>query len=343
LQRARDTAKRQAMRHPELALTLVGVDAVTIEIGADLAHLLVPPLADALLDRIGEVRRALAADVGVVLPGVRLRDDLARDPATYAIRVRDRIAGQGRLELERAMAVADESVLQRLNVSIETEPVYGLPCAWIAPELRDRAQNAGALVFDPISVLGSHLAEIARAHAAELVGRQEFATLLEHLRASVPSVVKEIGGEALPFSSAHRAYATLLAEGVWPRDPVRVFEAMVDAGTRDPRELAEAARRATVPDLLRRRGVDALAPLLFDPEFERAVLEQPQLARDIVARIAEYSTQVPRERAAVICTAHARPLIAELLRGSGVRVEVFSYVELPVELALEPAGVLRAA
>ena len=89
--------------------------------------LLAPPLADALLDRIGDVRRALAADIGIVLPGVRLRDDLSRDPRTYGIRVRDRFAGDGRLDLERLLAVADEAVLARFSAQIEREPVYQLP------------------------------------------------------------------------------------------------------------------------------------------------------------------------------------------------------------------------
>ncbi len=124
---ARDRVKRSAMRRPELALGLVGVDPIAVEIGADLVPLLAPPLCDALLDRIGEVRRALAADIGIVLPGVRLRDDLARDPRTYGIRVRDRLAGAGRLELERLLAVADESVLASFGGRIEPEPVYGLP------------------------------------------------------------------------------------------------------------------------------------------------------------------------------------------------------------------------
>ncbi|HEY6486421.1 MAG TPA: flagellar biosynthesis protein FlhA, partial [Candidatus Cybelea sp.] len=215
---ARERLKRNAMRRPELALGLVGVDAVALEIGADLAQLLAPPLADALLDRIGEVRRALAADIGVVLPGVRLRDDLGRDPRTYGIRVRDRLVGSGRLELERLLAVADEAILTRFSVQIEREPVYSLPAAWIPPDVRESALNAGALVFDPISVLGSHLAEIARTHAAELVGRQELHTLLEHLRSTVPAVVKEIGGEALPFGAVHRTFGLLLREGAWPRD-----------------------------------------------------------------------------------------------------------------------------
>jgi flagellar biosynthesis protein FlhA len=347
---ARDRIKRNAMRRPELALGLVGVDAVSIEIGADLAQLLAQPLADALLDRIGEVRRALAADIGVVLPGVRLRDDLTRDPRTYGIRVRDRLAGTGRLELARLLAVADEAVLARLRARVEREPVYGLPAAWIEAEERERAVNAGALVFDPVSVLGSHLAEIARTNAAELVGRQELQSLLEHLRAVVPALVKEFGGDALPFGTLHRAFSLLLREGAWPRDPIAVLEAMLEANTRDPQELAEAARRAIVPDLLRRRGVAKLEPAILEPDFERRLAAawcrygneglEPATALALRARIEEYAGRIARERAAVVCTSALRPALADFLLRSGIRVSVYAYGELPNEVALAPAEVL---
>jgi len=348
----RDRAKRNAMRRPELALGLVGVDAVAIEIGADLAVLLAPPLCDALLDRIGEVRRALAADIGIVLPGVRLRDDLARDPRTYGIRVRDRLAGAGRFDLERLLAVADEAVLARFAAQIDREPVYGLPAAWIARDVRESAVNAGALVFDPISVLGSHLAEIARTHAAELVGRQELQTLLEHLRASVPAIIKEIS-DGLPFAKVHRAMSLLLREGAWPRDPVAVFEAMLEAGTQDPRELAEAARRAIVPDLLRRKGALQLEPAIFDPQFERRLVSawcsfgaeaaEPETALTLRAQIEAYAARTPRDRAAVVCTSALRPVLADFLVRSGIRVAVYAYGELPNEVALMPSEVLAAA
>ncbi len=347
-----ERAKRQALRRPELALGLVGVDAMSIDIGAELVPLLAPPLADALLDRIGEVRRALATEIGVVLPGVRLRDDLARDPRTYAIRVRDRIVGEGRLQLERLLAVADAPVLTRFGLEVQPEPVYGLPAAWIEPAQRAALVDAGALVFDPISIIGSHVAEIVRRYASELVGRQELQTMLEHLRATMPALVKEIGSDTFPLGSLHRAYVHLLREGAWPRDPVAVLQAMLEAPTRDPRELAEAARRTIIPDALRRRGITKLEPLLLDPEYERDLVRAwsgagtetaPDPDRAIALRdaVEAYAARMPRDRATIVCTGALRPVLADFLIRSGIRTEVLAYGELPAELQLVPAGVVN--
>jgi flagellar biosynthesis protein FlhA len=347
-----ERAKRQAFRRPELALGLVGVDAMSIDIGAELGALLVLPNAEALLDRIGEVRRALASEIGVVLPGVRLRDDLARDPNTYAIRVRDRIVGEGRLELERLLAVADESVLQSLGLRVEREPVYALPAAWIDPRERERVLNAGGLVFDPISILGSHIAELVRRHAHELVGRQELQTLLEHLRATMPALIKEVGTEAFPLGTLHRAIGFLLRESAWPRDPALVLQVMLEAPTRDPRELAEAARRAIVPDLIRRRGIEQLEPLILDPEYERELTRAwtgpgaelaPDPARALALRdeVATYEASAAKATAAVVCGASLRPVLSDFLLRSGLRTEVLAYGELPPELQLVPARVVN--
>jgi flagellar biosynthesis protein FlhA len=335
-----ERARRTALRRPELALGLVGVDALSIDVGSELGLLLVAPLAEALLDRIGEVRRALAGEIGIVLPGVRLRDDLVRDPLTYAIRVRDRIVGDGRLELGRELAVADAEVLERLGYSVEREPVYALPAAWIAQDERERACAAGALVFDPISIVGSHIAEIARRYASELVGRQELQTLLEHLRSTMPALVREFGTDAFPLGTLHRSFLHLLREGAWPRDPVLVLQAMLEAPTRDPRELAEAARRAIIPDQLRRRGLARLEPLILDPELDLGTDTQAALAlrRDVEAYIAAGA----RDRA-VLCTSGIRPMVADFLMRAGIRIDVFSYAELPAELDIRAATRLAPA
>jgi flagellar biosynthesis protein FlhA len=348
---ANERAKRQALRRPELALNLVGVDAMAIDIGAELAHLLIPPLSDALLDRIGEVRRALAGEIGLVLPGVRLRDDLARDPQTYAIRVRDRVVAQGRLDLRRVMAVADAPLLTRLGLHVESEPVYALPAAWVDPAERERVASAGALVFDPISIIGSHVAETVRRHASELLGRQELQTLLEHLRATMPVLIRDIGTDAFPLGTLHKAFGHLLREAAWPRDPVAVLQAMLESSSRDSRELAEVARRVIMPDLMRRRAIERLEPLVIDAEYDRDLVRQwvgfgedlapdPQRAIALRDEVSAYVARVPRDRAAVLCSAALRPALADLLQRSGVRVDVLSYAELPPELPLAPAGMV---
>src|ERR1700738_2694553 len=108
---AAERRRREAVRRPETAFSLVGVDALAIDVGESLYALLAPPNCDALLDRVGDVRRALAIEIGIVIPGARLRDDPLRDPATYAIRVRDRVAAEGTLRLDRLLAVAAPEVL----------------------------------------------------------------------------------------------------------------------------------------------------------------------------------------------------------------------------------------
>jgi flagellar biosynthesis protein FlhA len=333
----REESQRAALRRPELALGLVGVDAVSVQFGSALLPLLAPPLCDALFDRIGEVRRGLAAEIGIVLPGVRLRDDLELAPESYAILIRDRRSGEGRLELGKLLAIAEAEALERLECALVSEPVYGLPAAWIDPRSRERLVAAGALVFDPISILGSHLAEVARANASALFGRQELQTLLEHLKLRAPALVKEIGEQGVPVGAVHRAFLLLLREQAWPRDPIAVLEAMIDSGSRDAVELAEVARQAIVPDLLRRRNVGALEPLLVDPLYRLEAAEALPL-RD---RIEAYASHTARDRAAVVCTAALRPQLADLVQRSGLRVGVFAYGELPPELPLEPAEMIR--
>ena len=350
---AYEQRRREAVRRPETALGLVGVDALSIEVGPDLYPLLMPPNSDALLDRVADVRRALAAETGIVIPGVRLRDDPLRDPRTYALRVRDRPVAEGIVRLDRLIAVAAPEILDRVGGEVTTEPVYGLAARWIANSERERAQASGALTFDAISIVGSHLAEVARAYAAELFGRQQLQTLVEHLRASVPSVMKDVGTDVLPISAAHRAFAYLLRERTWPRDPVAAFEALVDAAavSRDPRELAEAARRVIVPQQLRRDGTQRLQPLIVDPQLESELARMwsaegglapdPRTALHVRETIARYAADPSYAPHAIVVTAPVRPLLAEFLERTLPAVAVYGYAELPPELELEPVGVIE--
>jgi flagellar biosynthesis protein FlhA len=344
-------ARRIAMRRPENALGLVGVDALAIDLGAELLPLLAPPNDDALLDRIGEVRRALAIEIGIAIPGVRLRDDLGREPNTYAIRVRDAVVAAGRLRLGRLLAVGNPAALAKIDGDAVREPVYGLDARAIDPAGRAIAEKAGLIVFDPISILGSHLAEVARRHAADLFGRQEFATLLEHFKATAPAIVKEFGDGGVPLSLAHRAFILLLRERMWPRDPLVALEALLDVAVpREPRELAEAMRRRLVPIELRRRNripsvimaTPQLEEILLgydDPEL--GVAPEPGLALRLRSALAEHAERFSGS-AAIVCGARVRPLIGELAARWGLELDIFSYAELPREMPLEPLAMLSA-
>ncbi|MBD5634157.1 MAG: FHIPEP family type III secretion protein, partial [Candidatus Eremiobacteraeota bacterium] len=232
------------------------------------------------------------------------------------------------------------------------EPVYGMAAVWLAPAERERAVASAALVFDAVTVIGSHLAEIVRTHAASLLGRQELHTLVEHLRGSVPSLVKELGTDALPFATVHRVFEMLLAEGAWPRDAIATLEALVDASatTRDPRALCESVRRRIVPLQLRRRTAPVLDALIVEPAFESelsawlvegTLAPHPDTAVHVRGIVGSYLTRVPKERAAIVCTAPLRAALAEFLRRFGLRVDVFAYGELPPELDMRPAMVLE--
>ncbi len=347
-----DGARKIAVRRPEMALALVGVDALSIDVGADLYALLAPPNAEALLDRIADVRRALAAELGIVIPGVRLRDDGARDARTYAIRVRDRIAAEGIVRLDRLLAVGNAATLAALPGEATIEPVYGLAAKWLSETDRGIAAGAGALTFDAISIIGSHLSEIVRRHAGELLGRQEFHTLLEHLRASVPSVIKDIGGDVLPIAAAHRVFTHLLKERIWPRDPIAVFETILDAAvtSRDPRELCEAARRVVVPQQFRHDGIRRLRPLIFAPKFENELARMwspggglapdPATALHVRSSIEAYLKDALAGPHAVVATAALRPVLADFFEQTALRIDVFSYSEIPSDVLLEPAGII---
>ena len=342
--------KKTDARRPETALGLVGVDAVAIEFGADVCGILQGENGEAMLDRVSEVRRAVAGETGIVIPGVRLRDDQMRDPGTYAIRVRDEVVATGGLRTKELLAVARADVLATIEGELVRDPVYGLPSKWIAVEAREAVQARGALVFDPISIVGSHLAEIARQRAWQIFGRQELHTLLEHLKKSVPIVVKDVGTDLLPFATLHKTLTMLLRERVWPRDPVATIEAILEAAatSRDPRDLADETRKVLVAPMLRRRNLKELGVLMFEPDFEKRLSAEwngidgfdPALALHVRERIEAYARTVPPGRATILCTTAFRRTLSDLLARFNISIDVFAFSELPSEITVKPATIV---
>ena len=200
-------------------------------------------------DRIVDVRRIVASELGIIVPGVRLRDNFELPAHTYAIAVRGEVVARGEMHLEMLLAVAAPEVLELFEGVATVDPIYGLAARRIAVSIRDEAMHAGALVFDPITIIGSHLAEVIRAYATRLLGRQELQTLLDHLRVRVPMVIKDIQHERLGTNVVLRLLHALLEERVWPRDVIGVLESIIDLHTsgNDERAMVTSAASKTRP------------------------------------------------------------------------------------------------
>ncbi len=347
-------AKREDNRRPDQAYTVLGVDAIAIEFGTDLMAMLSPENGEALLERINDVRRMIASETGIVLPGVRIRDDTSLEPLSYVIRVRDEAAAKGTLRMDEYLALGRPETLEQIPGALVRDPVFNLSGKWIPVADREPAVARGAIIFDSISIIGSHVAEVARTRAAALFGRQELHMLVEHLRKTVPVVTKDVGTDLLPLPTLHKAFTLLLKERVWPRDPVLAIEAMLEAAatSRDPRDLAEAARKLLIGPMLRRRNLTELNVLMFDPEFERIVAlswnndgtvpPDPALALYIRERVEAYMRTVPPAKATIICTSGFRRTLHDLLERFSISIDVFAFGELPPEIEVRPSAIVSA-
>jgi flagellar biosynthesis component FlhA len=174
------------------------------------------------------------------------------------------------------------------------------------------------------------------------------------LRASVPSLVKDIGGELIPIAVAHRVFTQLLKERAWPRDPIAVLEAILDAApaTRDPRDLIEAARRTVVPQQFRRDGTRVIRPLVLDPALDGELVHtwtaplgsapDPRTAQAIRDAVARYLADRTRAPHAIVTGAALRPILSEFLDRSGLTIDVFAFTEIPADVAIEPAGMIES-
>jgi len=240
--------RRQSQaRKPETVVALLGMEQLTVDIGESLLSLLEEPAGSALLQRIAALRRALALELGIVLPGVQVRDDLRLPARGFAVRVRGRVVSSGQLHADRALAIGPPAAISPLPGETLIDPVSGADARWLThPRV---AAGAGCIVVDPIAVLASTLANAARENAATLLGRQDTQLLLDHVRQTHPSVVKGVVPESVSLGLVQRVLQHLLREGVSIRDLVAILETIADECevTKDAIAIGEAARRRLAP------------------------------------------------------------------------------------------------
>jgi len=249
LQESADLVEEQQIeevRSPESVVNLLQVDPIEFEFGYGLI-----PLADVrqggdLLDRVIMIRRQIALEMGIVVPVIRIRDNIQLRPNEYMIKIKGNQVAKGEIMLDHYLAMSpgieDDSV-----IGIETvEPAFGLPALWVTEENKEIAEMSGYTVVDPPSVVATHLTEVVKRHAHELLGRQETRALIDNVRETAPVLVDELIPSALSIGDVQKVLQKLLREKVSIRNLPVILEALADHAiyTKDPEVLTEYVRQA---------------------------------------------------------------------------------------------------
>ena len=250
------------------------VDRMSIEVGYQLIPLLDPNQNDEMLRKIRALRKQLAAKLGIVVPPVRIHDNLQLKPNEYVIRLRGSELSRGMLMADHMLAI-DSGMVQRKVKGMETnEPAFGLPALWIGPAQKDEAEACGYTVADPRSVLITHLTETIKKHAPEILSREDVRHLVDGVKESCPTVVDELIPNLLSLSGVQKVLQNLLAEGVPITDLAGILEAIADSAgaSKDPATITEAVRRSlsrSICSSLEARG--NVGAITLDPALERMI------------------------------------------------------------------------
>ncbi len=272
-------AEAEEIRRPENVVSLLQVDPIELEFGYGII-----PLADVnqggdLLDRVVMIRRQIALELGVVVPIIRLRDNIQLNPNQYIIKIKGVQVSEGEILFDHYMAMNPGMVEEEITGIPTFEPSYHLPALWITESQRERAESLGYTVVDPPSIIATHLTEIVRSHIDELLTRQDVQNLINNVKESNPVLVDELIPKLLGIGEVQKVLQNLLREGISIRDLLTIFETLADhaAVTRDTDVLTEYVRQS-----LRR----AISAKFFTPnETTSVVTLDPKNEQEIMGSV----------------------------------------------------------
>ena len=263
-------------KKPETVMPLVHVDPLEVEIGYNLIPLVDPEQGGALLDRITNIRRMSAINMGLIVPPIRIRDNIELEPSSYSILIKGVEVGTGVLQIGKLMAMDSGTVVEKISGDEFIEPAFGLNAIWIGLEEKDDAERQGYTVVDCPTIIATHLTEIVKRHADEILGRQEVQQLIDNIKNDYPVVVNElISKEKLSLGSVQKVLQNLLREHVSIRNMVTIFETLATYSehVRDTGVLTEYVRVALSRQICKEyTGSDGvLYAITVDPEIESAI------------------------------------------------------------------------
>ena len=348
----------EEIRKPENVVSLLQVDPIEVEFGYGII-----PLADVnqggdLLDRVVMIRRQLALELGMIVPIIRLRDNIQLAPNEYLIKIKGVEVAKGELMLDHYLAMDPGLAEEEIDGIKTTEPAFGLPATWITEEQRDRAEMLGYTVVDPPSVIATHLTEVIKKYAHELTGRQEVQTLLDNVKQNYPVIVEELVPKLMTVGEIQKVLANLLKEGVSIRDMVTILETLADYApvTNDPDMLTEYVRQRLGRAISRKYFTDQNTSVItLDPKLEQLMMDslqktetgtylalEPSVTNTILGSLSRQVQKLVQlgKQPIVLASPIVRLYFKKLADQAIPGIVVLSYNELDPELEIRSAGVV---
>jgi flagellar biosynthesis protein FlhA len=330
-----------------------------MEIGVGLIRLADPARGGDLLPRITAVRQAVAADIGIVLPKVRIRDNMRLGENQYRIKIANNPVAEAEVHPEYLLAM-DSGLASGKVAGLDTrDPAFGQPAVWIEPGMRDRAEMLGYTTVDPAAVLATHLQEIVRRHADELLTRDATKHLIDELKKTTPAVVDELMPGLMRIADVQQVLQMLLREDVPIRQLSTILETLGDyaARTKDPIWLTEYVRHrlarticSRYRDKENRLHVVTLDPALEDriaagfEHNERGLfirMSPPAIQKTCEILAAEVLKLTRAGHAPVVLVSpHIRPALKQMTSGSLPRLHILSYNEITRDTQIESVGLV---
>ena len=351
---AREVKKPQPEAVKDRALAL---DPLEVDVGYGLIGLVDGPGCGKLPDRIGSIREKIAMDLGFVVPPVRIRDNMQLEPNRYVVKLRGTQAATWVIEPDHFLAMAARDDVEPIEGTRTKDPAFGLGAVWIAEGAVARAEGLGYTVVDPTSVMATHLSELIRRHAADLLTREEVAGLIEHVKRKAPAVVAEVVPDLLKVGQIQKVLQHLLREGVSIRDLETILETLADWAprTKDPEILGEYVRHGLSRALCERyvAADGKLHAVTVDPNLEEYIDQaiertergshlalNPEMSARIIRELGEKLKTLVAEGhpPVVLCSPQIRYQLKRLLSAQLGDVAVLALSEVLPDVDVEVVG-----
>jgi flagellar biosynthesis protein FlhA len=351
--------EKQEMKEQEIK-QLIKVDKLEIEVGYNLISLVLPEQGGDFLDRVANIRKQIAMDLGIILPPVRIVDNLQLQPNTYKIKLQGVEISEYQLFADKYLAMDPGDTFEDIEGIDTEEPAFGTPAIWIEAEQRERAEMANYTVVDPGSVMATHLTEVIKSHAYELLGREEVKKLIDNVKEDNQAVVDELMPDLMNLGEIQKILQNLLWENIPIKNLVLILETLADhAGrTKDQTILTEYVRQGLSRQISNQFTDQAnnLNVFTIDPQKEEKLANsleqsdqgnylslQPAEAQNLINSIVQQAKQLLEQgkEPILLTSPMIRRPIKEMVHRTFSDLTVLSFNELESDVELQVQGVVN--